>query len=150
MEATITRIVLVAERRASLRALDSMVRAALADAARHWGLAGDRTVELTPYHDLYARVPRIGGHWTLFSAHLDEQRHEVATVTVAAEFEGDALVDLIVSSEREVVAGGIHALALREALQQCGGPLRQVTPLPACPRPAAASGVLSALLTRHR
>ena len=119
---------LVAPRQAALRSLDAIVRQELAAAAGRWGLDGAR-IDLTAYDRVYNRAPHVGGHWTLFAVNVTGSSHEVATVTVAAEFDGAALADLRVSGARDAVAGGCTPQALNEALGQCGGPLRQRTPL---------------------
>lgn len=116
-------------RKQALRALDRTVRAELSSAARGWALAGQCEVELTAYDRVYNRQPAIGGHWTLFRARATRTLHEVAAVSVTLLFEGQQAVDLVVSGATDVVAGGLSVGALREALAQCGGPLRQVTPL---------------------
>ena len=119
---------LVAPRHAALRALDATVRQELAAAAGRWRLDGAR-VDLTAYDRIYERGRRVGGHWTLFAVSVSSASHEVATVSVAAEFDGAALVDLRVSGARDAMAGGYSPQALCEALAECGGPLRQRTPL---------------------
>jgi hypothetical protein len=123
------RIDTVSSRRAALAGLNPMVRAELTHAACRWAMTADVSVELTAYDQVYRCTPEIGGHWTLFSTHLDERCHEVAAVSVAVEFEDERPVDLRVSGATEVIAGACTAVALREALLECGGPLRQVTPL---------------------
>jgi hypothetical protein len=117
-------------RHAALRALDETVRSALLAAARRWGLGEDVAIDLTTYDRIYDRRPQLGGHWTLFCAGLTAAAHEVATVAVMVEFDGAEPVDLRVSGVADVVAGGCTRAALAEALVECGGPLRQVTPLP--------------------
>lgn len=128
----------VAGRQAALDTLNALVRSELTRAAARWRLGGEPELELTAYDQVYPRTPAIGGHWTLFSAHGDDARHEVAVVSVAVEFEAGRPVDLHVSGAANVVAGGCTAAALREALTECGGPLRQVTPLAGAFLPAAA------------
>ena len=123
------RIDTVSSRRNALAGLDAMVCAELARAACRWAMTADVSVELTAYDQVYRCTPAIGGHWTLFSTRLDETCHEAATVTVSVEFEDGRPVDLHISGVHEVIAGACAAVALREALQVCGGPLRQVTPL---------------------
>jgi len=134
-------------RRHALLALDGTVRVALARAAQAWGLA-DVSIALTIYDQVYGRTPRLGGHWTLFRAGATPDGHEVASLSVALEFADNEPVDFWVSgAEDEVIAGGCTAAALREALAQCRGPLRQVTPL--APDRATAVPVLSALLVPY-
>ena len=116
-------------RQSALHALDSVVRDELTAAARSWQIDQDSSIVLTAYDEVYRRTPEIGGHWTLFSARAADDSHEVVTATVAVEFDGDRPVDFHVGGLRDVVAGGCTAVALREALTECGGPLRQVTPL---------------------
>lgn len=116
-------------RRQALRRLDGIVRGALISAAHTWRLPGELSIVRTDYPCIYDRTPQLGGHWTLFSALLTESVHAVATVNVALEFEGDQPVDLWVSGTRDVAAGGCTTQALNEALTQCDGPLRQVTPI---------------------
>jgi hypothetical protein len=116
-------------RRRALEALDATIRHELMDAAGAWGFAGDMTVDLLVYDRLYSRAPAIGGHWTLFRTALTEVCHDVAAVTVAVEFDGDQPVDLWVSGAQDVAAGACTPPALREALTECGGPLRQVMPV---------------------
>jgi hypothetical protein len=116
-------------RRQALHALDGVVRAALTAAATQWRLPESSTIERTDYPRVYGRTPALGGHWTLFGTTLNDSHHTIATVTVALEFDGDRPVDLWVSGEHDVAAGGCTIKALAEALEQCGGPLRQVTPL---------------------
>ena len=123
------RIDTVSSRRNALADLDPIVCAELTHAARRWAMTADFSVELTTYDQVYHRTPEIGGHWTLFSARFAETCHEVSTVSVSVEFEDDRPVDLHISGLHEVIAGACTAVALREALQECGGPLRQVTPL---------------------
>lgn len=113
----------------ALHALDGVVRAALTAAASQWRLPESLTIERTDYPRVYGRTPALGGHWTLFGTTLTDSLHITATVTVALEFDGDRPVDLWVSGEHDVAAGGCTIEALAEALEQCGGPLRQVTPL---------------------
>ena len=127
-------------RQSALRALDGVVRDELAAAASSWRIDQDSSVALTAYDEVYRRTPEIGGHWTLFTARATETSHEVAMVAVAAEFEDGRPVDLRISGADEVLAGACTATALREALADCGGPLRQVTPLGALHRrPVAVS-----------
>jgi hypothetical protein len=116
-------------RHQALRRLDGVVRGALISAAHAWRLPGELSIVRTDYPCIYSRTPQLGGHWTLFSALLTESVHAIATVNVALEFEGDRPVDLWVSGARDVVAGGCTTQALNEALAQCDGPLRQVTPI---------------------
>jgi hypothetical protein len=123
------RIDTVSSRQAALAALDPMVRAELACAVRHWALTGAVAVELTAYDQVYRCTPDIGGHWTLFATRLGGRCHEVTALSVSVEFEDERPVDLRVNGVYEVVAGGCTAPALHEALLECGGPLRQVTPL---------------------
>ena len=130
MIATTSLSTTVSERRAALRALDRMVRDELAAAARRWQMDAGWSIDLTEYAQVYRRMPARGGHWTLFSARINGACHETATIAVAAEFEGDRVVELAVSGVRDVLAGGCTAAALCEALDGCGGPLHQVTPLP--------------------
>lgn len=113
----------------ALHELDGVVRAALTAAAAQWRLPESPTIERTDYPRVYGRTPALGGHWTLFGTTLTDSHHTIATVTVALEFDGDRPVDLWVSGELDVAAGGCSVEALAEALEQCGGPLRQVTPL---------------------
>jgi hypothetical protein len=144
MHATLTSLDLIDARRAALQELDATVREELTALAHHWDL-GDVELVLTPYDRVYGRTPSAGGHWTLFTTRLTAEEHEVATVTVTAEFEDAMPVDLRVNGTREALAGGCHALALREALSECGGPLRQVTPL-TIPTLAAASAATMQML----
>ena len=116
-------------RRSALQALDPMVRGEIAAAAGRWLHDQNWSIGLTSYHHHYPRVPAIGGHWTLFAAHVSDTHHEVVTLVVALEFDGERPVDLRVSGALDVIAGGCTAEALREALTECGGPLRQVTPI---------------------
>ena len=113
----------------AMHALDGVVRAALTAAAAHWRLPEGPTIERTDYPRIYGRTPSLGGHWTLFGTSLTDSHHTTTTVTVALEFDGDRPVDLWVSGEHDVAAGGCTTAALAEALEQCGGPLRQITPL---------------------
>lgn len=116
-------------RQQAMRRLDGMVRGALISAAHAWRLPGELSIARTDYPCIYGRTPNLGGHWTLFSAVITESMHAVATVNVALEFEGDQPTELWVSGAEDVAAGGCTAQALGEALAQCGGPLRQVTPI---------------------
>ena len=86
-------------------------------------------------------MPGIGGHWTLYDARLSAAQHEVAVLTVALIFDEGRPADLLVSGAVDVLAGGCSAAALREALRECAGPLRQVTPLAAHCEQAALSGL---------
>jgi hypothetical protein len=113
----------------ALRALDGLVRAALAAGAARWRLPESPMIERTDYPCVYDRTPALGGHWTLFGASLTDSLHMTATVTVTLEFDGVRPVDLWVSGERDVAAGGCTIEALAEALDECGGPLRQITPV---------------------
>jgi hypothetical protein len=125
----VTDLTTVRARRAALHALDVTVRAGLVAAADRW-LEGDSwTIDLTAYNRVYPRLPETGGHWTLFSARLTEGGHEVASLTVSAEFEGVSAVDLRVHGVTDALAGACTPVALAEALVQSGGPLRQYTPL---------------------
>jgi hypothetical protein len=119
--------VLLNARRQAFLALDDMVRAELMSAAATWRLTGHVTVSLTMYEQVYDRIPRLGGHWTLFQAGATPNGHEVITASVALEFKDTRPADFWVSGAEEVIAGACTATALREALAQCGGPLRQVT-----------------------
>jgi hypothetical protein len=143
------RIDTVSSRRNALAGLNPMVCAELARAACRWAMTADFSIELTAYDQVYHRMPEIGGHWTLFSARLGETGHEASTVSVAVEFEDERPVDLHISGVHEVIAGACTAVALREALQQCGGPLRHLTPLclglPRDTKPVAASPARTAL-----
>jgi hypothetical protein len=114
-------------RRHALLALDHSVRMELMAAATTWGLDGHVTVTLTVYEHVYGRTPSIGGHWTLFRAGATAEGHEVVSASVALEFDDTRPADFWVSGAEDVVAGACSATALREALAQCGGPLRQVT-----------------------
>ena len=127
-------------RRVALESLDPLVRGCLAEVAPAWGLAGNSSIELTVYDRVYGRTPRLGGHWTLFSAALTDTYHEVATLSVAVEFEGERAVDLRVSGVLDVTAGGCTRAALIEALAECAGPLRQLTPVAPFPGLTAARG----------
>ncbi|MGE0538618.1 MAG: hypothetical protein AB7R89_00355 [Dehalococcoidia bacterium] len=113
----------------ALRALDDVVRRSLVAAAARWRIPECPMIERTDYHCIYPRTPAFGGHWTLFGTSLTNALHLTATVTVALEFDGDRPVDLWVSGARDVAAGGCTVEALAEALDQCDGPLRQITPI---------------------
>jgi hypothetical protein len=113
----------------AMRALDGAVRAALASSAEGWCISGNPLIDRTDYPCIYDRTPALGGHWTLFGTSLTESIHMTVTVTVALEFDGDRPVDLWVSGAQDVAAGGCTFEALAEALEQCGGPLRQITPI---------------------
>ncbi len=117
-------------RQQALWALDALVRQELTDALDRWGFSSAHGIELSPYDRVYRRLPEIGGHWTLYQARVSAAQHELAMLTVAEIFDEERPVDLLVSGAVDVVAGGCSAAALREALAQCAGPLRQVTPLP--------------------
>jgi hypothetical protein len=134
-------------RRHALIALDATVRAELIAGAAAWGLGRDVSVGLTVYEQVYSHTPRLGGHWTLFRAGPTAQGHEVVTASVALEFADTEPVEFRVSGMEEVLAGACTAVALREALAQCGGPLRQFTPLRSDYAPAMA--VLSGLLVPY-
>ena len=117
-------------RRHALLAFDATVRAELLTAAAAWGLDGDVTVGLTVYERMHGRTPHLGGHWTLSRAAATPRGHELATASVALEFADTRPVDFRVSGSEDAIAGACTTAALREALAQCGGPLRQLTPLP--------------------
>jgi hypothetical protein len=134
-------------RRRALLTLDATVRAELSAAAAAWGLGRDFSVGLTVYDQLHGHIPRLGGHWTLFRAGPAADGHEIVSASVALEFADSRPVDFRVSGAREVVAGACATTALREALTECGGPLRQVTPL-GLDR-AHAAPVLSGLLVPY-
>lgn len=119
----------VSARRIALVDLDRMVRAELERAARRWAMAAEASIELTAYDQHYGWSPDIGGHWTLLTAWTDTDRHEVAMLTVGVEFDANRPVRFRVSGVTEAVADGCTPSALRAALEQCAGPLRQVTPL---------------------
>jgi hypothetical protein len=129
----------VAARRRALLRLDPLVRATLLEQARAWTLPAAPRVTLTVYERVWERAPARGGHWTLYAAAIEPDRHDLATLTVTAEFEGDQPVDLCVAGAANVVAGDAGAAALREALNRSGGPLRQLIvlrpPVVAAPRP---------------
>jgi hypothetical protein len=129
MVAAPSTIEIIDARRSALQSLDPFIRESLAEMAPAWGLASDSSIELTVYDRVYGRTPALGGHWTLFSASLSETYHEVATLSVAVEFDGERPVDLRVSGVLDVAAGGCSRAALREALLECAGPLRQLTPV---------------------
>ena len=120
---------IVDARQQALWALDEMVRQELTDALAGWGFSSAHGIELSPYDRVYRRLPEVGGHWTLYQARVSAVQHEIAMLTVAVIFDEERPVDLLVSGAVDVVAGGCSAAALREALAQCAGPLRQVTPL---------------------
>ena len=116
-------------RQRALWALDEMVRQELTDVLDRWGFSSAHGIELSPYDRVYRRLPEVGGHWTLYQARVSAAQHEIAMLTVAVIFDEERPVDLLVSGAVDVVAGGCSAVALREALAQCTGPLRQLTPL---------------------
>lgn len=145
MTATLSPTSLVDARQSLLRALDPAIRRELAAAARAWAVDADAAIELTAYDRVFSRTPSLGGHWTLFIARTLDDRHEVASVTVAIEFDGETPVDLRVSGQDEVIAGACTVAALREALRECRGPLRQVTPLPLFARPRIAEAIAALL-----
>jgi hypothetical protein len=113
----------------AMRVLDGSARAALVAGAARWCMSESLIIERTDYSRVYDRTPSLGGHWSLFGTSLTDSLHLTATMTVALEFDGDRPVDLWVSGVRDVVAGGCTIEALAEALEQCGGPLRQITPI---------------------
>jgi hypothetical protein len=116
-------------RRRALQALDALVRDELLAAARTWDAGDDMSVVRTEYPCVYSRTPAIGGHWTLFATSLTERTHVITTASVALEFQLATPVNFWVSGVHDVAAGACTRAALREALLQCDGPLRQVTPL---------------------
>jgi hypothetical protein len=134
-------------RRHALLRLDDTVRAELIAAAPGWGLSGHVSVSLTVYEQVYGRTPRLGGHWTLFHASVTPDGHEVVTVSVALEFDDGQPADFWVSGTEEAIAGACTATALREAIAQCGGPLRQVSPF--MPDYAGSMSLLSAFLVPY-
>jgi hypothetical protein len=134
-------------RRHALLALDAAVRAELLAAAAAWGLGRDVSIGLTVYEQVHSHTPRLGGHWTLFRAGPTTEGHEVVTANVALEFADTRPVDFWVSGRDDVIAGACTVAALREALAQCGGPLRQVMPLP--PTATLAVPSLSVLLVPY-
>lgn len=139
---------IVEGRKATLRQLDPLVRREIGAAARRWHVDDAALIELTCYDDVYSRTPGTGGHWTMFSARAISGQHQVATLTVAVEFDGEQPVDLRVNGAGEVLAGGCTVAALREALEVCEGPLRQTTPLTPFTRPRLAAAI-DALLAPH-
>lgn len=127
---TMTADRIISERRSVLLALDPWMRRELlrflaAADADGWH------IDLTIYDRQFRGSPGIGGHWTAFRAHIGPQRHEVDVLTVAVHFEGATAVDLGVGGMLDIIAGGCTVAALREALAECAGPLRQTTPLAA-------------------
>ena len=125
----------VGAREEAIRRLNPTVRRELSAAARTWGLPPQRGIHLTSYDQVYPRMPEVGGHWTLFHARAGTTQHEITVVSVSVLFEGERPTDFVVSGVVDALAGGCSALALREALAECRGPLRQVTPLPRAGEP---------------
>jgi len=117
-------------RRHVLLAYDATVRSELLSAAAAWGLDGDVKVGLTIYERVHGRTPQLGGHWTLSRAAVTPGGHELTSASVSLEFADTRPVDFRVSGSEDVIAGACTTSALREALLQCGGPLRQLLPFP--------------------